>query len=153
MAEQRKQTVHKARPMPKYTRLKVCDSYSWSRPIDILYVVGGVEPEEGDHGHLPIFAHQEECQGAKMTCFKILEIEISCLSKTCVKCRIGVLCNSGIFFWNDCSEKAPLDIFRYFHVPTIGVGFVVRLSKIMSGDSTLHALLYLILPTAPDYSD
>ena len=71
MAEQRKQAVHKARPMPKYSRLEVYYIYSKPQPTDILYIVGGDKPEEGDDCHLPKFAHQEEGKGVKMTkaCF------------------------------------------------------------------------------------
>ena len=66
VAEQRKQAVHKARPMPKYTRLEVHYIYSKPQPTDILYIVGGDKPEEGDDCHLPKFAHQEEGKGVKM---------------------------------------------------------------------------------------
>ena len=78
VAEQRKQTVHKARPMPKYTRLEVHYIYSIPQPTDILNIysipqstdilniVGDDKPEEGDDCHLPKFAHQEEGKGVKM---------------------------------------------------------------------------------------
>ena len=77
VAEERKQTVHKARPMPKFSRLEVNCIYSISQSADILFTAGGGKPEEGDNCHLAIFAHQEECQqGVKMirAFFKLLEI-------------------------------------------------------------------------------
>ena len=135
VAEQRKQTVHKARPMPKYTRLEVnilfiqCNTailYTNTQvpkntrlEVDILFIqcnillifFGGCgKPEEVDDCDLPIFAHQEECQGIKMIKphFNLLE-RSGCLklviSPGSIECR-------GVFV-----NHTYLDV---FHVPTIG---------------------------------